>query len=314
MKLKTILFLSLSLFHSANFAQESAVKANVTIPETEVVNIHSERADADYQLWIAKPIPGAFPFSNEPLGVLYVLDANLLFGTAVEMTRLMSQLYGELPPILIVGIAYSTNDPVIQAELRTRDFTPTTIDYGSMNGSFPGAPTPTLPADRRSGRSEQFLQFLIHEVKPLVSNKYNVSESGSTLFGSSFGGLFTAYTLLNHPDAFDAYIAVSPALWWDNRTVLTDLKTKLPLLEPVDSTLFLAVGADEERSDIPNLAQFRMISNLREFAESFQALSTGNFKLTTFVAEGESHTTVIPVALTRALRSIYPPVRPAWMR
>ncbi|MDY7019937.1 MAG: hypothetical protein SWJ54_01075 [Cyanobacteriota bacterium] len=40
------------------------------------------------------------------------------------MTRIMHKLYGELPPILVVGIAYPTKDGFLQGSLRNRDFTP----------------------------------------------------------------------------------------------------------------------------------------------------------------------------------------------
>lgn len=48
----------------------------------------------------------------------------------------------------------------------------------------------------------------------------------STLFGSSLGGLFTLYALLERPEAFNAYIAVSPAIWWD-RAILLRLETEV---------------------------------------------------------------------------------------
>ncbi|MGB7486778.1 MAG: hypothetical protein WA901_11350, partial [Phormidesmis sp.] len=58
----------------------------VSIPDTEVHHLRSEFVGDDFELWIAKPQTGFVP-SSEPPTVLYVLDANLCFGTAVEMTR-----------------------------------------------------------------------------------------------------------------------------------------------------------------------------------------------------------------------------------
>ena len=281
--------------------------ALVTIPYTEVINIHSAHTEADYQLWVATPRAGVMSMAPAPQGVLYVLDANLAFGTAVEMTRLMSELYGELPPLLIVGIAYETSSPSIQSEMRSRDFTPT-VDSGFGSMAFPGA---TLPEGRRLGRAHQFLQFLTEEVKPIIERRYAVAEKPATLFGSSLGGLFVLYALLERPDAFGAYIAVSPALWWDDRLLLT--RDRGISHEVRKGKVFLAVGAEEERADIPALAAFKMVSNVREFERQLRARNDESLIATTFVAEGESHTTVIPAALTRALRGIYPPMKPAWM-
>ena len=59
----------------------------VPIPATEVHTVFSEHVGTEFQVWIAHPVPGIMPFPPGPRRVLYVLDANLFFGTAVEMTR-----------------------------------------------------------------------------------------------------------------------------------------------------------------------------------------------------------------------------------
>ena len=145
----------------------------VTLPSTEVFDLYSEHAQADYQLWVASPVQGIMPMPPGPRHVLYVLDANLFFGTAVEMTRLMAQLYGELPPLLVVGIAYDTAVPAVQAELRARDFTPTAdAGFEAMARRLPGATEPTLPEGRRLGRGPEFLSFLSSEVRPFIEERY----------------------------------------------------------------------------------------------------------------------------------------------
>lgn len=288
-------------------AQEAPAMNNlVTIPHTEVFDVHSTNADADFQIWVATPVAGMMPLPPGPRQVVYVLDANLFFGTAVEMTRLMSQLYGELPPLLIVGIGYDTTVPSVQAELRARDFTPTAdAGFAAMAQALPGAPEPTLPEGRRLGRAAEFLAFLTEEAKPFVEQRYEVAERGSTLFGSSLGGLFTLYTLTERPDAFDAFLAVSPAIWWDDGLILKREAELGAEQDDLEATLFLGVGSNEERADIPALAPFKMVTNVRALAEQLEARGYPSFELTTLVADAESHTTVVPVALTRGLRYIY---------
>jgi len=136
-------------------AQEPNVNDRVTIPQSTVFDIRSEAADADFQIWVATPVPGMMPLAPGARHVLYVLDANLFFGTAVEMTRVMIALYRELPPTIVVGIAYDTSVGSVQAELRARDFTPT-VDAGfeAMAQAWPDAPAPTLPQGRRLGRGQ----------------------------------------------------------------------------------------------------------------------------------------------------------------
>jgi predicted alpha/beta superfamily hydrolase len=38
--------------------------------------------------------------------------------------------------------------------------------------------------------------------------------------GYSFGGLTAIYCMLTRPHMFDAYIAISPSLWFSNKYVL----------------------------------------------------------------------------------------------
>jgi len=280
----------------------------VQIPETEVFDVHSVHTGADYQIWVAAPIPGIMPFPPGPRGCLYVLDANLFFGTAVEMTRLMSQLYGELPPLLVVGVAYDTSVPAIQAELRARDFTPTSDPgFQAMTRTVPGAQEPTLPEGERLGGAARFLDFLTEEVRPFIQERYEVADAGSVLFGSSLGGLFTLYAIMERPEAFDAYLVVSPAIWWGDGFLLKREEELGAALEDLEATLFLAVGGGEEREDIPMLASFKMVSNVQTLAHRLRARNYRSLSVHTFIPDGESHTTVVPVALTRGLRHILSP-------
>ena len=281
----------------------------VGIPHTEVHRLRCGRAGADFELWIARPVAGVMPLPEGPRSVLYVLDANLFFGTAVEMTRIMAQLYGELPPLLVVGIAYGTDDPGLQAELRARDFTPTADSgFPEMSRSFPGAPEPTLPEDERLGGGPRFLSFLREEVRPFVERRFDVA--GSTLFGSSLGGLFALWAMLEAPDSFDAFIATSPAIWWDGGMLFDREEALAAMRDDVATTLVLAVGALEEDPRIPMLSQFRMVTNVREMSARLESRGYPSLSLATLVLDGESHTSVVPVALTRGLRRIHRPTPP----
>lgn len=40
-----------------------------------------------------------------------------------------------------------------------------------------------------------------------------------SLFGHSFGGLFVLYSLFTRPSAFTTWIAASPSIYWENRTI-----------------------------------------------------------------------------------------------
>ena len=79
----------------------------------------------------------------------------------------------------------------------------------------------------RRGGADRFLEFIDGELKPWVNENFR-TEPFEILGGHSFGGLFAVHVMLNRPDSFDAYIAVSPSLWWDDRVVF-DYEIAAPL-------------------------------------------------------------------------------------
>lgn len=50
--------------------------------------------------------------------------------------------------------------------------------------------------------SDQYLKFLVEELKPLIGNKYNVDNDNAYLMGSSMGGLISWYGLVEYPNEF----------------------------------------------------------------------------------------------------------------
>ena len=276
----------------------------VTIPDSEVHPVHARAVDDDFELWVANPQQGFVPAQGRPR-VLYVLDANLVFGTVVEMTRLMHKLYGELPPLLVVGIAYPTRDGFRQGLIRTRDFTPSAdAGFGAMSASLP-RPETVEPVEPPMGGADAFLRFVEEQVVPFVRERFDVDEEGSTLFGSSMGGLLAVHALLRTPHLFDNILAVSPALWWnEGATLRAEPAAHDQILRP---RAYLAAGGLEEAAHVPMLARFRLISNARAMARRLVDLGWATERATFEEIPGETHTSVIPAALTRGLRVLHTP-------
>lgn len=277
----------------------------VTIPHTHRHVIESQHVGQSLEVWVAVPVAGLMPLPDGPRPVLYVLDADLVFGTAVEISRMMSQLYGELPPLLVVGIAYGA-EPALQGQLRTRDFTPSADPgFERMAASLPGF-EPLLPEGSRMAGTERFLSFVREELKPFVATHYDVAPEASAVFGSSLGGLFAANTLLQAPDTFSRYLIVSPALWWNNAEVLTLAQGATPApLEEHNVDVYLAVGSREEDPALPMLAPYKMVTNTREFAHGLERADLTSLQVTLDILEDETHTSAVPVSLARGLRALF---------
>lgn len=286
---------------SAQHAVESA--GPVTLRETETYRVFSEHVGAELELRVARPVPGLMSQPVEEYAVLYVLDGDLFFGTATETTRLMHGLFGELPPLLVVGIGYGTNDPRLQGETRNRDFTPTADPaFEAMGRRMMPGWEPLLPEGRRMGGADRFLDFLEREVAPLLAERYPVAERGSTLFGSSMGGLLATYALLTRPGPFDHYVIASPALWWDGELLFRIEERVAPERDDLPAKAFLAAGSLEEGSGIPGLDRWKLVTNARTMSERLAGRRYPSLQVDVQVLEGETHTSAVPLALTRGLR------------
>lgn len=135
--------------------------------------------------------------------------------------------------------------------------------YGSLSGAFEdviivGVQTKdrraeltwrsTDPAENRdyptNGNSAVFRRFLLEDVKPLIEKSYRTSGEDA-LMGESLAGLFVVETFLKHPKSADAFIAISPSLWWDYGSLGKEAKKILDDYPKGDREVYLAI-ADEK--------------------------------------------------------------------
>lgn len=131
------------------------------------------------------------------------------------------------------------------------------------------------------------------------------------------GGLFAAWSALVHPGAFRHTIAVSPSLWWDGGMVLKLEEAVAGERDDLAGNLFLGVGGLEEPEELPFVARYRLISNVRTLADRLESRGYPSFAVRMQVLEGETHTSVPSVGLTRGLRSFLreaPPAMPGASR
>jgi predicted alpha/beta superfamily hydrolase len=101
------------------------------LSDTEVHYLRSEHVGDEFKILIGHC---GLPESAPP-PVVFLGDPSLLFGTAVEMIRLLN-LYEHLPALVVGGIDYRSTLTEIR-DLRCRDFTPI-VDSG--NSGYVGTP------------------------------------------------------------------------------------------------------------------------------------------------------------------------------
>jgi predicted alpha/beta superfamily hydrolase len=193
----------------------------------EVVTMHSGILKEDRKIMIYAPKDSVNPEKKYP--VVYVLDADNHFTQMVEYSKYLSrQDVYVIPPLIVVGI---TNTD------RNRDLTPShgNVDYSGKLDTTTNSPY------KNSGGNELFFQFIQKELIPYVNSNYK-TQPYRIFAGHSFGALTTINCLINYPDMFDAYIAVSPSFWWDQKFLLKLADKKLKAGSTLSKTLFYSDG------------------------------------------------------------------------
>jgi uncharacterized protein len=129
-----------------------------------------------------------------------------------------------MPEMIVVAI---TNTD------RTRDLTPTNASMRRPDGSEMTMPT--------SGGADKFLKFIETELIPKIEKDYR-TQPYRVFAGHSFGGLFAIHALLARPEIFNAYIAVSPSMHWDNQLLSRKAEEFFRDRKELNRTLFFTLA------------------------------------------------------------------------
>jgi predicted alpha/beta superfamily hydrolase len=151
------------------------------------------------------------PYDRYP--VLYFLDAEAHAGLVGGQVQYLSEAYKVIPNLILVGIENTD---------RTRDLTPT----HSIIGPDGKPDTSARAFGKNSGGGEAFLQFMKEELMPYMEHHYTVAPY-RIFYGHSLGGLMALHCMVHHPDYFNAYIAISPSLQWDDAKLLRETAEKM---------------------------------------------------------------------------------------
>ncbi|MEC0370187.1 alpha/beta hydrolase [Paenibacillus chibensis] len=256
------------------------------IPGTATWSMRSGKTGRQYRIFIAEPM-GPSPETGYP--VLYSLDANASFGSLAEAARLQTRGPHGITPVLIVGIGYDSEQPIVSKE-RFWDYT-VHADASEL------PPRPDGSAWPPTGGAEAFLDFLEHELKPAVEAAYPVDRSRQSLFGHSLGGFLTLYTLLTRPETYRRYFAASPSIWWKNQVLLQLWEQNQGRLglEKLGAELHLSVGQMEKP---------HMVRDAEQFYDMLSSSGYGPQKLSMRVVEEEGHVSLLPALISPMLRRV----------
>ncbi len=244
---------------------------------TEERLIHSECVGQAYQIGIW--IPFSYAGSNNRYPVLYVPDAEFVFGLACGLIPTLIGT-GEIPEVMVVGIGYQGISTWAEhGQLRVQDMC-----------------TPGFQQPGGQSRIGAFTEFFRQELMPLIEREYRGLPEDRGLFGFSAGGFFAVHSLFTQPGLFRRHIATS-CTWAGADTFLLDCEAQYaaqPVHPPTD--LFLAVGALEAEQQ----------SGFQALGERLRGRNYPGFRLATRVFEGEGHNSgTLAKTFLEGVRAVY---------
>jgi len=271
-----ICILSINICWSQEIQNNDYSTTRVEIFNTEVREIISTKKNRQYFAYVH--LPQNYYESDKKYPVLYLTDAEeFSFGLYTSIFLLL-RLDNEIGDIILVGISNGGN--LYEHFLRRRrDYTPTNDeDYSG------------------SGEAAEHLRFIKEDLIQTIDREYRTDSSNRGIWGSSYGGLFAIYAMLNSPETFQNYIIASPSLWWHDRSMLENVKTFVEGYQELTANIYSALGEQETT---------RMRDGWEQFNDLLGGRSNRDLNLTTELLQDETHVSMIPTAFTRGLKALY---------
>lgn len=278
-----------------------ALAASLVVPDAQQFDLTSSAGKRTYRIFVGIP---AKPAPAGGYRVLYVMDGNAMFLTALESVRALERR-PDVPKDLatvVVGIGYPAGVDI--GVERTFDLTP------------PGSRHPRVQAP--SGGADAFLAFIENDLKPKIASLAKTDPARQGIFGHSFGGLFVLHALATKPSAFQSYMAASPSVWFD-----PSIRDRLGAIRPSADALprLLVTAGEYEQAPSPSmrvqpdaesmmaaLRERRQVDNARSIAE--QVGKAHGMETRFMEIAGEDHGSVVPSAIGRAVHFMLAPPLP----
>ena len=118
--------------------------------------------------------------------------------------------------------------------------------------------TPTRAPRLGGGSANRYGKFLLEEVWPFVMRNHRVLDGAANtgIGGSSLGGLVSLYLGLRQPQIFGRIAALSPSVWWNQRTIMRFVEAAP--VHPLPR-IWLDIGTREGARIVDDVERFRDI-------------------------------------------------------
>ena len=284
---RILLLLCCSIFALPAAAQDAPAHAQLADPAGEPIvigSIHRIRSTiyGNEQIITVRLPRGYADNPTRRYPVLFSVDGGpdqdfeLLAGVAAEAEHSTS-----IEPFILIGV--HTLD-------RYRQLTPamTRLPPERLRENFRDRLVP--------GGADRFRDYLERDVIPWATARYRTDRK--ILTAASLGGLFVLETFLRRPELCDEYIALTPALWWDDGRLVDEAAQMLSRHRPSNRRLYFTMG-DE---GVGNRGQ----AWLARLVETFENRAPQGLRWA-FVdrAGSEEHRTMALISWLDAMRTLY---------
>ena len=166
--------------------------------------------------------PAGYETNNNKYPVLYMTDGDAHIAHTSSTAEFLAR-NGRMSEMIVVGIPNTD---------RSRDLSPTRPKQTGATGA---------PQFLTAGGADNFLKFIETELIPEIEKRYRVVPY-RVLAGHSLGGLFAIHAMLSRPELFNSYVAVSPALQWDNQVVVKRAEDFFKTRKELNAVLYMSLG------------------------------------------------------------------------
>lgn len=228
---------------------------------------HSAVLDEDREYRV--DLPASYGWARDRrYPVLYVLDGESNFVHTAASVRFLADK-GEIPEMIVVGIT---------STVRVRDFTQTDWPAGWIGG----------------GGAASFKRFLSAELLPRIDGAYR-TDGFRVLSGHSASGQFVLHCLSSEPSLFQAYIALSPSLDWDDNLPQRELEASFASTESLSAFLYVARSDDFGRA----------LADYERLVETLRTKSPRGFRWHSQAFPEETHVGIPLLGQIDAIRHVY---------
>jgi predicted alpha/beta superfamily hydrolase len=222
-------------------------------------------------------LPLSYHESNKTYPVLYMHDGQNVFEDegAIKGVSLGLKDYLDENKMEMIVIAIDLNP---EGEERINEYCPWV--NGAIANEIIGHKSSS------GGKGQQYVDFIVNELKPLIDDKYRTRKDQTSMAGISLGGLISTYAACRYPHIFKRIAAISPGYYRNQEEI--EVLVRNSDLSAIER-FYMDFGTHEISDDKELQNQFtEMIQSIYEILSSkiedtrYRSIKDGEHNYTSF--------------------------------